>query len=285
MNKKGKLLKYTLIGIVACFVLNWVLMLAGSVGLSGLFSYGMTGCIIASVVLFLQKNAAKKQYEKGKATYDKAMDVYEKSLGAFRGALAVYEQQRDDALTALAVHELSYDDWQAEDERLHQEFDQKLNEAYEGLESAECRIATYDFVPPQYHHLVSRVLINLKSGRADDYKEALNLAIFEEKDEQERAARMAEEARRTALAEQCADEERRHNQQMEAQQAAHNQAMAAQAARAEENRQKEARDAQRAAERAAQAGRQKRCIGCAHQTRCSIKHTEGAYNCTGFSPR
>ena len=281
MNKKGKLLKMTLIGVVACFVLNWVFMLAGVVALSGLLSFGMTGCIVASVVLFLQKSGAKQQYEKGKKVYDKAMEVYEKSLGEFRGALAVFEKQRDDALAVLVAHEMAYEEMRVEDNRIEEEYLQKYDEAETKLAELEDEIATYDFVPAQYHHLVERVLTNLKSGRADDYKEALNLAIFE----QERAARMAEEARRTELAEQRADEERRHNEQMEAQQRAHNQAMQAQAARAEENRQKEARDAQRSADRAAQAGRQKRCIGCAHQTRCSIKHTDGAYNCTGFTPR
>ena len=285
MNKKGKLLKMTLIGVVACFVLNWVFLLAGVVALSGLLSFGMTGCIVASVVLFLQKSGAKQQYEKGKKVYDKAMEVYEKSLGEFRGALAVFEKQRDDALAMLVAHEMAYEEMRVEDNRIEEEYVQKYDEAETKLAELEDEIATYDFVPAQYHHLVERVLTNLKSGRADDYKEALNLAIFEEKDEQERAARMAEEARRTELAEQRADEERRHNEQMEAQQAAHNQAMQAQAARAEENRQKEARAAQRSADRAAQAGRQKRCIGCAHQTRCSIKHTDGAYNCTGFTPR
>lgn len=284
MNKKGKLLKTTLLGMVACFVLNWVCLLAGVVGLSSLFSFGLTACIVASVILFLQKSGAKQQYERGKKKYDAAMEVYEKSLAAFRRGLAAYEQQYDNALTALTVHEVEYEEMRAEDDRIEEEYLQKLDEALEERANLDAIISTYDFVPPQYHHLVSNILTLLKSGRADDYKEALNLAIFEEKQEQERQERRAAEQRQAELAEQRAEEERRHNQQMEEQQAAHNQKMEAQAAQAEENRQREARDAQRAAERTAQAG--VRCIACAHYRKgCSIQGTAGASNCTGFTPK
>ena len=55
----------------------------------------------------------------------------------------------------------------------------------------------------------------LKSGRADTLKEALNLAISEKRDEEFKAQQLAEEARRTQIAEKQAYDNMLHNQKME----------------------------------------------------------------------
>jgi len=62
--------------------------------------------------------------------------------------------------------------------------------------------------------LAGRIGSLLKSKRADTLKEALNLAIAEKRDEDFKEKQLAEEARRTRIAEQQAYDNRMHNQQM-----------------------------------------------------------------------
>ena len=143
-----------------------------------------------------------------------------------------------------------------------------------------------------------RISAMLKTGRADSLKEAINLALDEERKDMEEAARRAEARQQEAILEQQARDNRIHNAAMQRaaeeearatrahnaamERAAQAQAQAAQAqareaARQSEFAQKQARDAQRAASA--------RCANCANSTKCTYKVKQNAGSCGAYRPR
>ena len=138
----------------------------------------------------------------------------------------------------------------------------------------------------------------LKTGRADTLKEAINLALEEDRKDREEAERRAEARQQEAILERQARDNRMHNEAMQraAEEEAratraHNAAMekearaqaqaaaaqAREAARQTEIAQKQARDAQRAASA--------RCAGCANNLKCSYKTKQNAGSCGAYRPR
>ena len=152
------------------------------------------------------------------------------------------------------------------------------------------QIKEYDFVPPEYFHYVPAVLTLLKSGRADDYKEALNIAIAEEKDAEERAQRMEEDRRRTMIMEQQAEEERRHNRMMEEEQATANRIQAEHNKAMQDAERKRIYNQERAEKQAVEAQHRarsmstRRCNACKKVGHCNMSHS-GMENCAAFEPR
>ncbi len=285
VKKFGKRLRYCLIAAGACLAL-------GVLTQKFMFYSLLSPCLMVAAVFFFLKHSAEKQYDREKKAYDTQYAVYENGMTVFRSALAVYEEQRAAGIAALQEHAALYPTFQAELKEIADEYaaDKKL--FTEARDDFARQIATYDFVPEQYYHLVDPILALLKSGRADDYKEALNMAIREEQEEQERQERRAAEARQAALEERRAEEERRHNERMEAQQRAHNAQMEKQAAQAEHDRQVAAKQAERDARNAAfqqKADLKKaathRCNSCANNGRCNIRYSDAAINCAAFRPR
>ncbi len=136
-----------------------------------------------------------------------------------------------------------------------------------------------------------RISTMLKTGRADSLKEAINLALDEERKDMEEAARRAEARKQEAILEQQARDNRIHNEAMQraAEEEAratraHNaameraaQAQAREAARQSEIAQKQARDAQRAASA--------RCANCANSTKCTYTAKQNAGSCGAYRPR
>lgn len=287
MKTNAKKSKIALIAAGSVFVLGMLIP-----GMVLTLTYVTMGCLIAAVVFSSKKSKAKKVYDEGKAKFDAAEKLREKTLEAFRTALTAYDQQREKALAALADHAVRYEELREEYNAIDAEYMKKMEEAQSLSDRCVELIRTYDFVPTEYLHLVKPMIGMLKSGRADDYKEALNLAITEEREEQERQERRAAEARQAALEERRAEEERRHNQQMEAQQRAHNAQMEKQAAQAEHDRQVAAKQAERDARNAAfqqhadlKKAATHRCNSCANNGRCNIKYSDAAINCAAFRPR
>ncbi len=143
-----------------------------------------------------------------------------------------------------------------------------------------------------------RISSMLKTGRADSLKEAINLALNEERKDKEEAARRAEARQQEAILEQQARDNRMHNAAMQRaaeeearatrahnaamERAAQAQAQAAQAqareaAKQSEIAQRQARDAERAASA--------RCAGCANNTKCSYKAKQNVGSCGAYRPR
>lgn len=263
--------------------------------------------IFASIATGLLYSSRKKQYVAKKKRYDDSVKIYESTMGAFRGGLARFEQEKAAALDELEtyklLHHVSYKDYM---ETLTA-YGENRDRAQAQYQANLKQINDIDLLPEDYLHLAKSVLTILKSGRADHYKEALNLAIDEERQEQEAAARraaearrQAEEERRTAIMMQQAAEERRHNEQMERQQAQQAREAAQreeQARRRQEDearrqtqdaqrREEQARQQQRAAEARTRSAGVSRCANCANSRHCPshMKNNGSGLNCGGYVP-
>jgi len=138
-----------------------------------------------------------------------------------------------------------------------------------------------------------RISSMLKTGRADSLKEAINLALDEERKDIEEATRRAEARHQEEILEQQAQDNRMHNAAMQRaaeeearamrahnaamERAAQEQAQAREAAKQSEIAQKQARDAERAASA--------RCAGCVNNMKCSFRAKQNSGTCSAYRPR
>lgn len=266
-QKKDKR-KMATIGIA--IVADILLFLTG--GLLVLIAFGL----IIGAVLFLWYSDAESKYKKYKAEREEAQKNSDESFQHFRKALETYIQECCDGVKKATEYCKRY--CKAYNEVIQfmgGEMEQRRNDAEERVEQLNREIAANDFIDEKYLHLVPDILSNLKTGRADSYKEAINLAIQEEREaEVEKARRMeearrtdalaAQEAQRTAILAEQAAEQRRHNQQMETMEI----------------------------DRARMEGRAKTqekhiCVWCANYGHCSRNRFDSSKitNCGGFVPR
>lgn len=139
--------------------------------------------------------------------------------------------------------------------------EQKIKSMDEFLEKME-EVKTYDFMPLEYAHLIRPIIVLLKSGRADDYKEALNIAIQEER-------------RRTA-------EMARHNREMEQQQQMQQKMMLDEQRKQTKAMEAQQRESSRAAMEASK-NASMRCARCAKHDACG--RARGVPNCGAFEPK
>ena len=154
-----------------------------------------------------------------------------------------------------------------------------------------------------------RISSMLKLGRADTLKEAINMALEEERKDMEEAERRNEARQQEAILERQAEDNRMHNEAMEREareqnfaMRAHNeameraaraqaQAMQAQAAAAEaqtRQAQSQARAQADAATRQAksiQEASRARCLSCVNSSKCSISVKMNSISCGGYRPR
>ncbi len=231
------------------------------------------------------------EYKKKKDEYDKAQELYTSTRSQFRKALSGYEAEVEAALQEYVSYERRYyENYPAFMEMVFS-YEERCKAAEQALAESDAEIAQNGFITEEYYHLIPAIISMLKSGRADSYKEALNMAVEEERQEANEAARREEEARRIETMERQAEEERRHNMMMEEQQAEHNRRMEqAERDRAEAERQR-ADQARRDQERAAKAAHEAeqrsrsqamhRCSKCSKRFACSVK---GNPNCGAFDP-
>lgn len=245
--------------------------------------------IFATVGLGHFYNNSKKEYNKKKEVYDKSVEKFNKSNREFLSALEGFEEEKKNCIAAAKEyskkHSAAYDEFM--NEFLSKtEAETKANDRIEEINK---ELLSNQVIIPEYFHLIDNIIGNLKSGRADDYKEALNIAIREEKEENERQARLAQEEQRNKILAMQAEEERRHNEQMERQQMLHNQAMIDEqrklAAKTEKMAIKSQTEAD-AAVRRANSLANARCHGCANYSSCpsNVKMNGGGLNCGGYKP-
>ena len=216
---------------------------------------------------------------------------YKDSLASFQKALSCYESEVEEGMKEYVQYQLRhYQNYPAFMDKVLG-YEDKIAEAEAALEANEALLRECDVAAPEYYHLVPTIISMLKSGRADNYKEALNMAIAEERQMENERARREEENRRIAAMERQAEEERRHNMAMEQQQAAHNRRMEeAEKARTEQQR-RDALQAKRDQEYAARRAHEKevdahnqalhRCSKCSKRYACSVR---GNPNCGAFDP-
>lgn len=215
---------------------------------------------------------SKDELKKHQKNYDEAMSQHSESLTSFRKALTSYEKDISVAMEQLVRYELGYYQKYPKYKEIVFGYEEKLKTAEKELDENYEKLGQIDFIPLEYFHLVSRIISMLESGRADSYKEALNMAIDEERQDAMEAERRQEEARRLEALERQAEEERRHNMMMERQQADHERAME--------------RAAREQAEETRMMGVRK-CWNCANYGKCSSKiiGSGAGLNCGGYRPK
>lgn len=297
-QKASKINKLLLGAIVGCAILSLMLDVFGAL---------LVVVIVGSIVVWGMNSSKKSNYEKAKQEYELSVERYNTTCSAFRRALSVYSQEKEKGIQSAVRYGQYY-------RQLYDECSDKLDKLDENLEAMKnlmdemslAIISEYDFITEKYHHLVPDIIDILKNYRAETYKDALNLAIadeeaekkrqFEEQQAYERQLREEELARQQMMQ---IEEMRRHNAEMERQQAVANE-LAVQAQReaerqrrADERAQREAFSQAASAER--EASRQQnqnkaagiaKCASCANSSRCPshVKNNGSGLTCGGYRP-
>lgn len=217
-SSNAKWIKISLIGIVVSLVI-WIISKV-SIELYMLGFYSFVAAIVFAVILFLRNsnlNTEKIKYDSNvnrRALFEKCInELHDENIMEFQRSL-------DDFRTQYQIYSHKYDE-------CYENYKQQKNELINEKDEVADEIEKITVISMDYLHLAGDVSKLLSSGRADTLKEALNLAIAEERDNEYHAMKLAEEARRTEIAEQQAYENRLHNQRMEREAAT--QARAAQA--------------------------------------------------------
>lgn len=235
------------------------------------------------------KSSNESNYKKQKAKLDELENKYQQSLLNFHNSLQSFEKEKAFGLESAKEYEKTYRASYEEQEEYIRKLTACKDIAQDNILQIRAKIETYDLIPQQYAYLLSEIIMLLKSGRADTLKEALNLAIEEEKAAERERARREEERRRTEIMRQQMENERRHQEEME-----HQARMQTEIAREQSIQQERAaKDAKRAQEKAdrdafhadVQARNEalKRCRRCAKQAACGTNW--GIPNCGAFEPK
>lgn len=213
--------KIKMIAMIAtgAFALLWLITKVTFLGLLG-FAAGFAWYWLGKN----HKNDLQGLTKKEKA-YKDSVEASNAAIDKFRKALSSYEQEVTDGIAAAKSFGQFYREKTAEHTAIVDEFGENQEKALMECSLLSVEIDQHDYIPSEYYHHIPKLISLLQSGRADSYKEALNMAIEEERQEAIEAARQEEEARRLAAMERQAEEERRHNMAMERQQAAHDRAM------------------------------------------------------------
>lgn len=266
--------------------------------------------LVAGVVCYMVGKTHKLNKEglaKKEKAYLESVQRHRVSMEKFRQALSAYPREANDGFAAAKAYGQRYREKQNEIFDVVEDFEAKRNAALDQCTALVAQIKAHDYISEDYHHHVPKLITLLQSGRADSYKEALNIAVAEEQQEKYEEARQVEEARRQAMLQMQMEEERRHNEMLERQEAAHQRAMERQAqeqaeaqrraaVQAEHDRQRAQREAfqqKAAAESAArkQANATKmagvsKCASCANSRHCPshVKNSGAGLTCGGYRP-
>lgn len=215
---------------------------------------------------------AKPTFETSKAIKTNAA-ASEEFVNALSSVLANFEEQKVKGFESAKAYGEKYRAAYAKLDAVIFEMEEEKNQARDEHNKIVDKIKKYDFVTEEYIHLVPMILSLMKSGRADSYKEALNLAIREEREEVAENERREAEERRTAIMEQQAREERFERQRAREEQERHNRAIERQQADAAE---KARRDRMTEENRA-----RRRCANCKKRYKC---HAGTPINCGAYDP-
>lgn len=208
-----------LIGVVVASALLFFITRAYL--LNAICSAGIIGLIIYYFV-FLK---SKTNYFAENNRFDEQIKASNESMARFKSAMTRYAEEKKVSVEGVHVfvgkYDLAYQEYVAVLESFAKKKEEALKRFISNMEQAK----QVEFLPGDYYPLIKPVIVLLKSGRADTYKEALNMAIAEQKEQEAEAARRAEEEKRTRLLEEQAlaeqrrlQEAERHNREMEQQQ-------------------------------------------------------------------
>lgn len=295
--------KITMIALIAtaASLLLWLFTQSGFLCFIG---------VVAGFAWFiLNKNHRndKQGLTKKEKAYQDSVENSKRSFEKFRKALSCYSKEVEDGITAAKSFGEFYRNKYAEYEKVLSDYDENRENAIVKFSILSVEIEEHDYISEEYHHFVPKLISLLQSGRAASYKEALNMAIEEERQDAMEAARQQEEARRLAAMERQAEEERRHNMMMERQQAAHDRAMERVAQEQAEAQRRATIQAQKDRDRAEREARIQReeeksnarkqanatrmagvskCASCANSRKCPshVKESGAGLTCGGYRP-
>ncbi len=188
-------------------------------------------------------------------------------------ALANFEEEKVKGFESAKAYGEKYRAIYAKFEKVLEEMQEEKEKTQQERNRIVEKIEKYGFVTEEYLHLVPAILSFMKSGRADNYKEALNLAIREEREEAAESERRAAEERRTAIMEQQAREERFERQRAREEQERHNREIERQQADAAEKARRDRMSEERRARR--------RCANCKKRYKCLAGTPT---NCGAYDP-
>lgn len=221
--------------------------------------------IVAGILIYkrLIKEKNKEQIKSQREQqYQKDVEAYEQAIADYKKEIDVMEQQ-------IPHYEAAYREAFPKALQIYHEWGKRKVAANERLAACTKEINENGLMNVEYIYLVDEVIHMLQTGRADDYKEALNLAIEEDRQRKIEAARRAEEAR-------IQEEMRRQAEEARI--------------RAEVDAKLQAdreRSMQRDAEEKRKYAGQRRCMSCANRSRCPndmIARGDGL-NCGAYRPR
>ena len=298
-NKKSKLgcFSYLAAGVSIFFVLSLILGTA-----EGAESTITIIAIIAAVLFVLFRimikgadQKAKKDEAKALADYNKEkeqiMAAYNAKLKKFEAECEAYEQKKAEFLKEYAAWREVYLKSVAEENEIARKLEADRQAEVEKIEKEEFNpvfndlVTLNDLVTTEYLPALDTIIELLRSGRADDLKEAINLyedIVYRERQLQLEREKEAQRQREEEMKREA--EERRHREDM------------AQREREARNREYQERERARREEYNARMNRieeerklssaaQAQCLACAHAGRCNMMAHNKTPNCTGFTPR
>ncbi len=180
---------------------------------NGIVGFAFVATLVFAVLFF----RAMSKFNAEKKEYDKKVDQRNKFQEILSSAHTQEKARFEAALTDY------YTQYQIFDHKFDEYYDAYMVSQQKRLDELKVLNEQLDAVTllsQDYLYLAGSIKELLQYGRADTFKEALNLAIAEQRDMEFKARQLEEESRRTAIAEQQAYEERMHNQKMEAEAAA-----------------------------------------------------------------
>lgn len=211
-NNLNKYLRIVASVTVVCLVLFFLFK-------SDLFNFIASAGIIASILMALKRSQDKKQLKLEEDKYANLTQKYNDSINKFNHALQNYEKEKATGIKAAVEYGKTYRKYYAEAEKIFNSYLEKIEDITREEFELNKQIQSFDLIDESYQHLTTRIIANLKSSRADTLREALNIAIDEERQEQYEAQRRYEEEQR-AIREQMRfeaeqEEMRRHNMELE----------------------------------------------------------------------
>ena len=226
--------------------------------------------VFGSVITGLRSRSEKRAYNAEKDKTDGNKAAYEASVVAFRRALENYDEEKARFVSSAKEYGVAYRQYSAQVRDILARCEKSFYDKKEEFEETFKEIERVGVVSYEYAHFIPTMISMLQSSRADSLKEALNLAIEEDRAEREAEAIRLEEERRTALMEEQAREARRHNEQMEREAQMQSKIMQDQAAAAEKRARDQAYEEKRAREKEqwAESQQRHRCHKCANYPKC-----------------
>ncbi len=299
-EKRKKIWTYILVATV-------ILVLIFFLGIGRIFNALASMGVIATIIYYFVYSQGKKMYFEKQKAYNASIQKSEKSFADFRKALSVYEKEKEIGIANAEKFYLEYKSAYEKYEALLDEYENSKRNAMETLVNNMKEAKEIDFVPEEYYDFVEPMIAMLKSGRAENYKEALNMAIEEDRIMRAEAERREQEAKRIKMMEeQAAAEQRRaeelerHNRQMELDQQYQNKIMMEQQRKQADDFAKQQREvawqakvsadqAQREANKQVSAARSAgvaKCANCMNNRRCPthVKESGGGLNCGSYTP-